>query len=94
MTRDLDAMLQPDAFIIAIQFAWDAFKTRSNMRVYGVSDPQAWCDKLVSTGQNRARGTRQVVESILVAAIYANRRADDRETRVMLNRAKFLLLNY
>jgi hypothetical protein len=63
------------------------------MRVYGVPDPQAWCDQLMATTM-RGRGVRQAVESVLVAAIHATRRADDNATRQLINRAKYLLLNY
>ena len=89
---DLQAMLTPDAFTCAMQAVVDILQTRSNLRVYGVPDPQKWCDEF---RLRRPGSTAQQVESLLVEAIkYCRQRNGKAKARYYINLAKYMLINY
>lgn len=101
MTRDrLEAMLTPDAFTAAIQAAWDAFRTRSNMRRYGVPDPHAWCDAtIIRFMEHHPRAARHLIVRMAIRNLLhytglAIMRGHKNKARHYMNLAKYLLTEY
>lgn len=94
MNANLESLLTPDAFTTALQVVVDAFRTRSDVRVYAVPNVLLWADETVLVAERTGKDYRAVVIPLLQEAAVAVQRKQNKRARVMLNRAKYILTQY